>query len=255
MNRDTYTVAVADLDKHDKRFWSEIRVETEDGNIDRVQSKSGARGGRDEEALFEELNERLESGEYGEVVIDVVKGDPSQGLENVERVSIVEVVTLEESSDDEDEPELVTDGGVDVDEDDSDRPTGEEVAEFYETKRPNEREYVSLTCDRCGRATSRPADIGDDGTIESKCTNCGYHIVREPGDTTDWEPLARQLQKFGIPLRRSEVVALVATGHTHAETAETLKLNNRSEVAQHVRRYREEDLPDAKWIAEHAPEV
>ena len=77
-----------------------------------------------------------------------------------------------------------------------------------------------------------------------------------PETETGWRELARKLHDEGsIPQRRAEVVALVATGHTHAETQEELGLTNRAEVANHVRRYRKEDLPPARWLAENAPEI
>ena len=75
-------------------------------------------------------------------------------------------------------------------------------------------------------------------------------------EADDWRALAVDLwTEGGLPAKRARVVALVATGHTHAETAERLNLNSRSEVSTHVARYRDDDLPDARWLAEHGPEL
>jgi len=73
-------------------------------------------------------------------------------------------------------------------------------------------------------------------------------------DTDSWESLAEDLQRHGVPERRAQVVALVATGHTHAETQETLGLSNRGNVGKMVGEYREQ-LSDVEWLADHAPEL
>lgn len=73
--------------------------------------------------------------------------------------------------------------------------------------------------------------------------------------TDNWIELAEELSEHGVPQRRAEVVALVSNGRTHAEVADELGLSNRSAVAVHVDRYRNQDLPDARWLAENAPEV
>lgn len=72
--------------------------------------------------------------------------------------------------------------------------------------------------------------------------------------TEDWQALAADLQSHGVPERRAEVVALVATGRSHADTKEELGLDHRSNVATHVARYRKE-REDAEWLSEHGPEV
>lgn len=69
----------------------------------------------------------------------------------------------------------------------------------------------------------------------------------------DWRAVAAQLHAHGVPERRAEVVALVANGHTHQEVADELDIE-RANVATHVRRYREE-LADARWLAENAPDI
>lgn len=73
--------------------------------------------------------------------------------------------------------------------------------------------------------------------------------------TESWRELAEKLSQHGVPKRRAEVVALIEKGRTHAEVADELGLSNRSAVAVHVNRYRNQDLPDARWLAENAPEV
>jgi DNA-binding NarL/FixJ family response regulator len=78
------------------------------------------------------------------------------------------------------------------------------------------------------------------------------------GESTadDWQRLAQRLQDHGdVPERRAEVVALVAAGRTHAEVADELGLEHRSNVAQHVKRYRMQDRAAAVWLAEHGPEI
>lgn len=77
-------------------------------------------------------------------------------------------------------------------------------------------------------------------------------------ETADgWEDLAEDLQEHGgIPERRAQVVALLAaTDKSHADVQEELGLSSRGQITNHVSRYREEDLPQAKWLAENAPEI
>jgi len=71
----------------------------------------------------------------------------------------------------------------------------------------------------------------------------------------DWTELAAELSEHGVPQRRAEVVALVRHGRTHAEVADELGLSGRSGVAVHIDRYRNQDLPNARWLVENAPEV
>lgn len=70
----------------------------------------------------------------------------------------------------------------------------------------------------------------------------------------DWQELAEQLHDHDVPEQRARVVALVAMGHTHAETKEILDLNHRSNVGTHVARYRD-DRENAAWLLEHGPDV
>ena len=81
--------------------------------------------------------------------------------------------------------------------------------------------------------------------------------MSERGAEADgWRNLAVDLwTEGGLPAKRARVVALVATGRTHAETAERLGLSSRSEVSTHIARYRDGDLPEARWLAEHGPEL
>lgn len=73
----------------------------------------------------------------------------------------------------------------------------------------------------------------------------------------DWEELASQLhEQGGVPERRAQVVAmLAATEMSHAAVQEELGLSSRGQVSNHVRRYREEDVSQAEWLAENAPEI
>lgn len=72
----------------------------------------------------------------------------------------------------------------------------------------------------------------------------------------DWRELADALhEQGGVPERRAEVVAVIATGHTHREAVEMLDLPGRYNVSTHLDRYRDSDLPEARWLAEHGPEI
>jgi len=74
----------------------------------------------------------------------------------------------------------------------------------------------------------------------------------EPG----WRARAQELRERGdLPERRAEVIALVEAGYSHSEVAETLGLGNRSNVAVHVRLYREQDLAAAEWLVAHGPDI
>ena len=75
-------------------------------------------------------------------------------------------------------------------------------------------------------------------------------------EADDWRELAECLQeRGGVPDRRSQVVALIATGRTHSEAQDELGLENRSTGALHVKAYREQDLPEANWLSENGPEI
>jgi hypothetical protein len=73
---------------------------------------------------------------------------------------------------------------------------------------------------------------------------------------TDWRSLADDLEAHGVPPKRAEVVALVATGHSYSEIAERddIALSSRGGVSNYVEDYREQ-LVDAAWLVEHAPDV
>jgi hypothetical protein len=74
-------------------------------------------------------------------------------------------------------------------------------------------------------------------------------------DGEEWERLAARLhEEGGIPERRAEIVALVATGHTHAETKERLGLSSRGNVGRAMVEYRQRRA-EAEWLAEHAPDI
>jgi hypothetical protein len=72
---------------------------------------------------------------------------------------------------------------------------------------------------------------------------------------SDWRGLADRLYDHGVPRKRARVVALIHCGRTHSQVADELGMSNRNEVSTHVRRYRTEDLPNARWLAENAPEI
>lgn len=90
-----------------------------------------------------------------------------------------------------------------------------------------------------------------------RCPFCGDPLQGvDEVHRIDWVERARELhEEGGVPERRAEVVALIEAGCSHTQAAEILGLNNRSNVASHLRDYREEDLPQAKWLAENGPEV
>jgi len=73
---------------------------------------------------------------------------------------------------------------------------------------------------------------------------------------TGWRELAEQLQaQGGVPPRRAEIVALVATGHSYEDIRQRFDYSGKGAVGETVRRYREEDLEEATWLHEHGPEV
>jgi len=74
-------------------------------------------------------------------------------------------------------------------------------------------------------------------------------------EESDWQQRAQELFESGdLPERRSQVVALIEAGYTHSEVADERDIL-RSNVAQHVRRYRNKDLQPAQWLVENAPEI
>jgi transposase len=80
--------------------------------------------------------------------------------------------------------------------------------------------------------------------------------MSEAEDAEDWKQLADQLhERGGVAQRRAQVVALVATGHTHEETKEMLGYSSVGSISNHIERYRNQDYPEAEWLAEHGPEV
>ncbi|WP_330633677.1 helix-turn-helix domain-containing protein [Halocatena halophila] len=67
---------------------------------------------------------------------------------------------------------------------------------------------------------------------------------------------AEELNELGgIPEKRAQVVALIEKGFTHQEVADELGMEHRSEVGVHVDRYRNQDLPGAKWLVEKGPRI
>lgn len=70
----------------------------------------------------------------------------------------------------------------------------------------------------------------------------------------DWRALAADLNEHGVPPKRAEVVALVATGHSYSEIADRddIGLSSRGGVSNYVEDYREQ-LADAEWLLANAP--
>jgi DNA-binding NarL/FixJ family response regulator len=74
-------------------------------------------------------------------------------------------------------------------------------------------------------------------------------------DADAWHERARALHEHGgVPERRAEVVALLADGRTHAEVADELGLESRSNVGTHARLYREQRERSA-WLVDRGPDV
>ncbi len=75
----------------------------------------------------------------------------------------------------------------------------------------------------------------------------------------NWQARADELHAHGIPERRAAVVAMVEAGLTYREIAAELGFgsdnDDESQVATHVKLYRTEDLPNARWLAENGPEI
>jgi len=75
-------------------------------------------------------------------------------------------------------------------------------------------------------------------------------------DIDTWRERATDLhEQGGVPERRAEVVALLECGHSHSEVADRLDLDNRANVATHVRRYRDRDREAAEWLVKHGPDI
>ena len=70
-----------------------------------------------------------------------------------------------------------------------------------------------------------------------------------------WRERARELhERGGVHERRAEVAALAEQGLTNQEIADTLGLDSRGSVWQHIDWYRD-DRDQAEWLAEHGPEL
>lgn len=95
--------------------------------------------------------------------------------------------------------------------------------------------------------------MGDD---DMEDTGTGAGTDDGSKSEADWYDHAAELHECGgVPERRAEVVALIVRGYTHNEVAEILDLNHRATVGQHLAHYRNADLPNAKWLVEHGPEI
>jgi len=79
------------------------------------------------------------------------------------------------------------------------------------------------------------------------------------GQDAEWSELAELLhKKGGVPEKRAKAVALVYSGYTYDDAADELGIeakSRRSQIAQHVKRYREQDLTEAQWLVNEGPEV
>lgn len=77
-----------------------------------------------------------------------------------------------------------------------------------------------------------------------------------PTGSENWQERAAELhEQGGIPKRRAKVVALVEAGRTHSEVADTLDMNDRSNVGSLLHLYREEDLSEADWLSANGPRI
>jgi len=80
--------------------------------------------------------------------------------------------------------------------------------------------------------------------------------MSEAEDIKNWKQLAEQLHiRGGIAQRRAQVVALIVTGRTHEETKEILGYSSMGSISNHIERYRNQDRPEAEWLAKHGPRV
>jgi len=71
---------------------------------------------------------------------------------------------------------------------------------------------------------------------------------------SDWRDRADDLHsRGGVPKRRAEVVALREAGKTYSEIVDATEINYTSNVSQHLDAYREQ-LNEARWLAENAPD-
>ncbi|WP_058366942.1 hypothetical protein [Haloparvum sedimenti] len=93
--------------------------------------------------------------------------------------------------------------------------------------------------------------------VEPNEVTAGVHVRRVDVDQEfgDMPFMVELHQKGGVPEKRAQVVALVEADRTHAEVADVLDLTNRSEVATHVNRYRNQDMAQARWLSEHGPDI
>lgn len=89
------------------------------------------------------------------------------------------------------------------------------------------------------------------------CPNCGAvgGGERRTPSELGWEARAAQIERFGVSERRAEVVALVEADRTHQDVVDELDLSSRGQVYNHLKRYREGDRPDSRWLQAFGPEV
>jgi len=72
----------------------------------------------------------------------------------------------------------------------------------------------------------------------------------------DWEALAEQLhERGGVAETRARVVAMAAAGYSQQDIADSIGYSSSGSISNHIKRYREEDRPQAEWLVEHGPEL
>lgn len=106
----------------------------------------------------------------------------------------------------------------------------------------------------CTRCYCQVAVVEDGVT---RCPNCGWRSDggHKDGTDMDWQERGEQLECHGVPKRRARIVALAEQGNSHQEIADELGLSSRGSIYNQIEKYRDEDRPNAEWLAEHGPEV
>lgn len=110
-----------------------------------------------------------------------------------------------------------------------------------------------LACPDCGDLV--PVTGGVPRTMPS-CPVCGDPLEGvDEVQRIDWEARARDLhEKGGVPTQRAKVIALIEAGCSHSQVGEILGLS-RGSIGGRVATYRQEDLAEARWLAENGPDV
>lgn len=110
--------------------------------------------------------------------------------------------------------------------------------------------YESYTILHVHEVDAEPRiEVADPDAVDGRHTV----LVREKNP----QERAEQLRRHGVPERRAQVVALRERGLTYSEICEwtgEAGPNNRGDVSRHLQRF-DEQLADAKWLAENAEPV